>query len=127
VPAIEKNSFTISARGTIGFVVLHLEPYVPIVRLLVLIPSKNNLLYYLYLWAKSTPIEGNGTSQQQLTVPMVGKFKVLIPSNSLLDMFERKISSWSDMKNSLICMNELLYRQRDLLLPRLMSGKLEVE
>lgn len=125
-PRVVNNCITISARGTIGFVVLHLFPFVPIVRLLVLVPQKENLLYYLYLWAKCRPIEGNGTSQQQLTVPMIGKEKIIIPTEEILDQFNTYINELVGMKDNLIHANELLSLQRDRLLPRLMSGQLEV-
>jgi len=125
-PRVANNCITISARGTIGFVVLHLFPFVPIVRLLVLVPQKENLLYYLYLWAKCIPIEGNGTSQQQLTVPMIGKEKIIIPTEEILDQFNTYINELVGIKDNLIHANELLSLQRDRLLPRLMSGQLEV-
>lgn len=125
-PRVANNCITISARGTIGFVVLHLFPFVPIVRLLVLVPQKENLLYYLYLWAKCRPIEGNGTSQQQLTVPMIGKEKIIIPTEEILDQFNTYINELVGIKDNLIHANELLSLQRDRLLPRLMSGQLEV-
>ena len=40
VAKIHEESITISARGTIGYVCLRLEPYVPIVRLISIIPNK---------------------------------------------------------------------------------------
>ena len=52
VAKIHEESITISARGTIGYVCLRLEPYVPIVRLISIIPNKKELsAKYLYLWA----------------------------------------------------------------------------
>lgn len=39
VAKIHEESITISARGTIGYVCLRLEPYVPIVRLISIIPN----------------------------------------------------------------------------------------
>lgn len=41
-PKITTPSFTISARGTIGYCCIRKEPYVPIVRLIVVIPKKNH-------------------------------------------------------------------------------------
>ena len=66
----DTESVTVSARGTIGFVCLRHIPYTPIVRLVTLIPHTNLVsAKYLYLWLKSIPIHGTGTTQQQLTVP----------------------------------------------------------
>lgn len=125
-PRIINKSFTISARGTIGFVALHLLPFVPIVRLLVLIPKQIILLNYLYLWAKYNTIKGNGTSQQQLTVPMISKVKVIIPTTDLLAKFSEYISKFVMLKENTKQENYILAHQRDRLLSRLMSGRLEV-
>lgn len=45
---IHEESITISARGTIGYVCLRLEPYVPIVRLISIIPNKKSCLQNIY-------------------------------------------------------------------------------
>ena len=64
VAKIHEESITISARGTIGYVCLRLEPYVPIVRLISIIPNKKELsAKYLYLWALTQNITGTGTTQ----------------------------------------------------------------
>ena len=81
VAKIHEESITISARGTIGYVCLRLEPYVPIVRLISIIPNKKELsAKYLYLWALTQNITGTGTTQQQLTVPIFRKTPISIPS-----------------------------------------------
>lgn len=50
-PKISEESVTVSARGTIGFVCLRHIPYVPIVRLVTLIPKTEIIsAKYLYLW-----------------------------------------------------------------------------
>lgn len=54
------------------------------------------------------------------------KMKIIYPSIALITLFEDVISSHFDMINSLKIKNENLTAQCDLLLPRLMSGKLEV-
>ena len=52
-PKISEESVTVSARGTIGFVCLRHTPYVPIVRLVTLIPKTEIIsAKYLYLWLK---------------------------------------------------------------------------
>lgn len=48
VAKIHEESITISARGTIGYVCLRLEPYVPIVRLISIIPNKKSCLQNIY-------------------------------------------------------------------------------
>lgn len=125
---INSASITISARGTIGYVCLRTEPYVPIVRLISVVPNIENLsAEYLYLWALTQNINGTGTTQQQLTVPnfrhtLIGiptKEKMIRFNNIVSPIFQRIVIN----KNE----NRILSQLRDTLLPRLMSGELEIE
>jgi type I restriction enzyme S subunit len=52
--------------------------------------------------------------------------KVLVPDINIQLRFENIVKTFEKEKNQLITKNSILSRQRDLLLPRLMSGKLEV-
>ena len=52
--------------------------------------------------------------------------KVLIPNENILERANSFLESIMNERNKLFKQNQLLTRQRDLLLPRLMSGKLEV-
>lgn len=80
-PKILEPSITVSARGTIGYVALRLEPYVPIVRLIVVIPNVEKAdLRYLYFYLKSKNISGTGSTQEQLTVPEFKNFPVSLPT-----------------------------------------------
>ena len=54
------------------------------------------------------------------------KGEVLLPPMNLMKRFEESIEPLNRKKQVLAEQNELLIRQRDLLLPRLMSGKLSV-
>ena len=78
-PRIIEKSITISGRGTIGFSCVRTEPYVPIVRLISVIPSSDMDLYYLQYVFTSLFEEGVGTSIQQLTVPMLITKLIPIP------------------------------------------------
>ena len=124
---VKVSSITISARGTVGFVAIRRIPFVPIVRLLTVVPQKGLDVYYLYFASRNNDLEGNGTSQQQLTVPMLKKRKVVIPIKELLREFGNRCSLFYNQIDNLQHQNSLLARRRDLLLPRLMSGKLEVK
>ena len=54
------------------------------------------------------------------------KGDIMLPPKSLMKEFEIKVKSFYDEISLLARQNENLIKQRDLLLPRLMSGKLEV-
>lgn len=121
------KSITISARGTVGFVCLRFQPYMPIVRLVSIEPKNESLdVFYLYYYFKKNSIEGYGTSQQQITIPYLSKKKILIPNIKLMEKFGIYIAKLFENINTLKEKNKNLIKQRDLLLPRLMSGKLEV-
>ena len=58
--------------------------------------------------------------------PFLKKGIVMLPPKELMQSFEDKINPIFKEINQLAILNDNLSRQRDLLLPRLMSGKLEV-
>ena len=124
---IINESVTVSARGTIGFVCLRQEPYVPIVRLISVVPKENIMTAkYLYLWLESLHIMGTGTTQQQLTVPDFKKTRIIVPPI-------QKIREFTDLVNPIYenilrnkKENENLSELRDNLLPKLMSVELDV-
>lgn len=124
---ISSESVTVSARGTIGFVCLRHIPYTPIVRLVTLVPRESIIsAKYLYLWLKSIPIHGTGTTQQQLTVPDFRKTEIIIPPEADMRGFTETVNPlfhqvWSNQDE-----NAKLADVRDALLPRLMSGEIDV-
>lgn len=68
-----------------------------------------------------------GTTVAHLGDKHLKKIKVLIPDTNTLRLANKVIESAMKEINDLQQQNQLLTRQRDLLLPRLMSGKLEVK
>lgn len=89
---IYEESVTVSARGTVGYVFLREEPYVPIVRLISVVPNKNYATAkYLYFALSSIDLHSTGTSQQQITVPDFKKRRILVPLNSVMEDFMLKV------------------------------------
>ena len=126
-PRITENSITISARGTIGFVCLRTEPYVPIVRLISVVPTHENMsAYFLYLWALTQNISGTGTTQQQLTVPAFRTTKIVVPSQKALIKFNQIVKPIFDNIKQNKKENETLATLRDTLLPKLMNGEIKL-
>jgi len=125
---INEESITVSARGTIGFVCLRLEPYLPIVRLIAVVPNKKFVSSkYLFYWLKSQNINGNGTTQQQLTVPDFRVTKVMVPKLEFVNKFTDIINPYYDAINSNISENQTLTQLRDTLLPKLISGEVRLK
>ena len=126
-PKISEESVTVSARGTIGFVCLRHIPYVPIVRLVTLIPHTPMIsAKYLYLYLRQLNISGTGTTQQQLTVPDFRKTEIIVPSEGVMDTFTKMVTPMFEK----IWVNEdentALAKVRAALLPKLLSGEIEL-
>lgn len=94
------------------------------------VPKNNINKAYLYFYLKtSTPLwmgGTNGTAMVHITKESMEKKKMVIPPKSILDQFDNIVGPMIRNKLSLLKHNENLIKQRDLLLPRLMSGKLAV-
>ncbi|MBQ6795254.1 MAG: restriction endonuclease subunit S [Clostridia bacterium] len=121
------ESVTVSARGTIGYVCLRQVPYVPIVRLVSLTPKKKLVsAKYLYLFLKQLHIAGTGTTQQQLTVPNFKGTEILIPTSEIMSKFTDIITPFYDKILDNKVEIKKLCSLRDTLLPKLMSGEIDL-
>ena len=126
IPEILEQSVTISARGSVGYTVLRRTPYVPIVRLISVIPNEV-YVGYIYICLKNTTLESNGAAQQQITVPMIKGKEVIIPSKDVLDSFKSILEPIFCKIDKLKEQINFLTEARDRLLPKLMSGEISVE
>lgn len=89
---IHKEGVTVSARGTVGYVFLREEPYVPIVRLISVVPNQDYVTAkYLYFALSSIDLHSTGTSQQQITVPDFKKRIILVPCKAVMTDFMSNI------------------------------------
>jgi type I restriction enzyme S subunit len=88
----------------------------------------NSYLYYLLnnLFS-SEDIIGNGAIFNSVTKDELLGFKYLSSNDYLIELFENNVRPIDDTITILIQKNEILTDSRDLLLSRLMSGKLSVE
>lgn len=97
--------------------------------------DKNKIVpLYMYYWLQYM-YETRMLDKFQLQSTGITNFKfeyflrkgnILIPPINLMDRFENNVRKFHDEIDFLSEQNDNLIRQRDLLLPRLMSGKLEV-
>ncbi len=125
---INTKSITISARGTIGFKVLRNYAYYPIVRLISLVPKTDRVsAEYIFYILDEISINSTGTTQQQLTVPMVKDLKVKIFNKELIDIFTMfSINLNNKIENNKIEIKNL-EQLRDTLLPKLMNGEMDLD
>lgn len=96
-----------------------------------IIPNKDNVRMYLLYTFKARKEEiisnANGSTFLEISKGRFRKMKLLVPTEDILNMFEKRTMLNFREVLHLEMQNQLLTRQRDLLLPRLMSGKLEVK
>ena len=121
VARVMKPSITVSARGTLGFTVIRTEPFLPVVRLIVLVPDESQItLSFLYYAVVGMDFGNTGTSIPQLTVPNFKESKLHVPSLSeqasiakkldalreetqcLARIYEQKIAALDELKKSLL-------------------------
>ena len=70
-------SITVAARGTIGFTAIRREPFLPVVRLITVVPDVAKVSErYLYYALRSCKPTSSGTSIPQLTVPDIKKNEI---------------------------------------------------
>lgn len=68
-----------------------------------------------------------GGAQQHINKATVENAEILIANNIIMDKFQQIIKPKFDLVANLLFKNQVLQETRDLLLPRLISGKLSVE
>lgn len=85
---------------------------------------------YLYLFFKNERENiiqlGNGAIFTNLKTEILKEYKCIIPADDVLKNFQKVILPYFDLIKNIQQKNQNLINQRDLLLPRLMSGKLEI-
>lgn len=69
----------------------------------------------------------SGAALPSMTTDILYHLKIVVPTQGVLIKFNEIVDSLYKKKKQLSDINENLIKQRDLLLPRLMSGKLEVK
>ena len=88
--------------------------------------------YYLFYFLISERYQGyitgasTGTTRKSASAGVLTGIDILIPPESILDSFEYQVQSSRHLLNSLLKRNTLLRRTRDLLLPKFISGEIDV-
>ena len=116
---------TISARGSVGYTCLRKVAFVPIVRLISVIPKQFEV-EYLFYFLKNMVFESNGAAQQQITVPMIKNKQVVLPAKTVINLFVSKIRPMMDLREKLKNKISALSEARNRLLSKLMSGEIEI-
>lgn len=126
----EADSIIFSVRAPVGRININIDK-VLLGRGLAAINAKNGNNAFLY-WAlkvafRKEDIIGNGSIFTSVKKDDIEKFKIIYPSVQLENSFNEFARKIEKQIRNIFLKNENLLKQRDLLLPRLMSGKLEVK
>jgi len=100
--------------------------------IIMLRPEQKNLQYYLYIWFKwlygQSLIQGikGGSAQPKFNKTDFKNLPMFLPPDDLLEQFHQIVKPMFELINENNTENQALTRTRDTLLPRLMSGELDV-
>lgn len=86
----------------------------------------NYIFSYLKYYIEKIINLGMGAAQQNISQELIKDLKIKKPPEHLMNKFNNATLSFFELKKSLQQKNQLLQETRDLLLPRLISGKLSV-
>lgn len=114
---ITEKAVTMSARGSTGIPVYRNTPYVPIIRLISIVPNSDIDCRYLFYLLKTRSIIGTGSVQAQLTVPMVSNIELDIVEDitvqkkigAILGNLDEKIINNNNFIQQLTKIAQLIY------------------
>ena len=123
-------SVLVSCIGTVGVVALNLFKSQTNQQINSIIPKKNIYRYYCFFFlSRLKPILeaiGGGATMANVNKYKFENLDVIIPPDTLLERFDKLVDLIFKQIAFLVQQNEKLTYARDLLLPRLMSGAIEV-
>lgn len=130
---LKSGDILFSNIGTVGNTCLvDYEREFSVKNVIIFKPPIRAISTYLYYWLISPSMQAifstqtNGASQQFVGLTFMRRIKILVPNKYIMTSFEKNVAPIIDAMMMLHKENQNLIKQRDLLLPRLMSGKLEV-
>lgn len=127
---IEPGSLLCSMYAGVGKLGINVIPMTCSQATCVFTPKSNISIWYLFFWLMRNKeyLESIsfGAAQQNISQDIIKKITVLFPSESVTLSFDEKIKPIYKKIQNLMQQISNLTQQRDLLLPRLMTGKLEV-
>ena len=100
--------------------------------IIMLRPEQENLRYYLYIWFKwlygQSLIQGikGGSAQPKFNKTDFKNLPIVLPPDDLLEQFHQIVKPMFELIDENNTENQALTRTRDTILPRLMSGELDV-
>ena len=124
------NTIIITARGTVGKTVILAVPMAMNQSCYALKCSSLNLPYYLFFSlcseVEKLKVMSNGGVFDTIIVKTFDNIQIIIPTDELAERFETMVSPFMEQIKIKMQETSLLSEARDRLLPKLMSGEMEV-
>lgn len=124
------KSVMMTSRATLGVIAVNTTPACTNQGFIVCVPSDRMPLWLLFHWLKANESEfeglATGATFKEITKGVFRKIKLAVPARPTSAAFERVVGPMMDMVLRLERKNRNLRTTRDLLLPKLISGELDV-
>lgn len=129
---VPENSICISCIGTVGKLAITTTLSQTNQQINSITPKEDYYLQYLYFsFLRLKPViesyAATGATMANLSKSKFENLKLLKPTDELIEEYSNIVSSFFEEIKILLQKNKILQETRDLLLPRLISGKLSVE
>lgn len=125
----DKETVLIPRKGSLNNIMYANRPLWTVDTMFYSIMLRKNFAKYLYYVLSKIDMESfnAGAALPSMTTEILSHFKIIVPDNKTLELFDNKIALIFTQIDNLQQQIANLTQQRDLLLPRLMSGKLEIK
>lgn len=125
----EGESVLIPRKGTLNNIMYVNWPFWTVDTMFYTKLKAENMAKYMYYVMSSMNMESynSGAALPSMTTDILSHLKVIVPNEDLLKKFDDFVEVLFKQRLLIERKNDFLIKQRDLLLPRLMSGKLEVK
>jgi type I restriction enzyme S subunit len=123
-------SVMMTSRATLGVISINTTEACTNQGFITCVPNERFLLYTLYYWLKEN-VEyfislGTGATFKEITKGVFKTIELVVPSQAIVTQFEDTVQQFALQVLNLQRKNTNLRRTRDLLLPRLISGEVDV-
>lgn len=124
----DKETVLIPRKGSLNNIMYAKNPLWTVDTMFYTVMLRKNIAKYLYYVLSKIDMESfnAGAALPSMTTEILSHFKIIVPDNEILESFDKKIALIFTQIDNLQQQISNLTQQRDLLLPRLMSGKINI-
>lgn len=127
-PLYDKESVLIPRKGTLNNVMYVNEPFWSVDTMFFTEMKQNNVAKFVYHFVKNKDLVAlnAGSAVPSMTTDILNSMELRIPDNGTLERFEDVVSPIYQAEHYIVNESKRLSELRDALLPKLMSGEIDV-